>query len=147
MKLIARKPCSFEGKKFYIGDEIPAEYVVSPKEQEKMGVLAVVADGAAPAPASAEVQTVEIEKITINVPVEEGELPLEITREGLQAAVMVMTGKAAEAEPVISEMTDGDALILLHLCDSRKAVKEAAEARAKALNESAADPEESAGEQ
>ena len=143
MKLIARKPCSFGGKKFYIGDEIPVEYVVNPKEQEKMEVLAIVGDGAAPAPVSAEVQTVEAEKITINVPVDEGELQLELTSEGLQAAVAVMTGKAAEAESVISGMTDGDALILLHLCDSRKAVKEAAETRAKALNES----QESAGEQ
>ena len=39
-------------------------------------------------------------------------------------------------------MEDGDALILVHIVDSRKAVKAAAEERAKALNS-----EESAGDQ
>lgn len=52
-KLIAKKPCSFNGKKFFIGNEIPAEYVLNPIAQSKMGVLELVEvestdDGAAP---------------------------------------------------------------------------------------------------
>ena len=39
MKLIAKKPCSFGGKKFFIGDEVPAELVLYPKQQEQFGVL------------------------------------------------------------------------------------------------------------
>ena len=39
MKLIAKKPCSFGGKRFYIGDEIPAALVLDPVRQEKLGVL------------------------------------------------------------------------------------------------------------
>lgn len=47
MKLIARKPCSFGGRKFFIGQEIPAELVTEPGVQERLGVLAVVTDGEA----------------------------------------------------------------------------------------------------
>lgn len=137
MKLIAQKPCGFGGKKFYIGDEIPAEYVLDPKAQEKMGVLVIVGDGTmapvAPAP---------VEAMDVVIHAEEGDLPLSLTKEGLQAVVDVITSKATEAKPIIEEMTDGDALILLHIADNRKEIKTAAENRAKALS-----PEESAGEQ
>lgn len=42
MKLFAKKPCSFCGTQFYIGNEVPLDYVLDPKAQEKMGVLVVV---------------------------------------------------------------------------------------------------------
>lgn len=42
MKLIANRPCSFGGRQFYIGDEIPANLVADAKAQQKMGVLAIV---------------------------------------------------------------------------------------------------------
>lgn len=42
MKLIARKPCSFGGKKYFIGDEIPSEEVIQPKAQERLGVLTIL---------------------------------------------------------------------------------------------------------
>lgn len=38
MRLIAQKPCSFGGNKFFIGEEVPTELVTNPKMQEKMGV-------------------------------------------------------------------------------------------------------------
>lgn len=41
MRLIARKPCRFNGKNFYIGDEIPADAVTDPYSQEKLGVLTI----------------------------------------------------------------------------------------------------------
>ncbi len=44
MRLIANKPCSFGGQKFYIGDEIPENFVVDAKSQEKMGVITIVND-------------------------------------------------------------------------------------------------------
>lgn len=132
MKLIAKKPCGFGGKKFYIGDEIPAEYVLNPKAQEKLGNLVIVNDEAA-APAGA---------MEVVIHAEEGDLPLSLTKEGLQAFVDVLTCKASEAKPIIEQMTDGDALILLHIADNRKEIKTAAENRAKALS-----PEESEGEQ
>lgn len=44
MRLIANKPCSFGGKKFYIGNEIPENFVADAKLQEKMGVITIVND-------------------------------------------------------------------------------------------------------
>lgn len=132
MKLIAKKPCSFGGEKFYIGDEIPAELVLFPKDQEQMGVLAIVEDQEPSTPVLEPWQT-SVETMTVLVHAKEGDLPLDITQEGLQAVVDVLSGVAAEAEAIINEMTDGDALILLHIADNRKAIKTAAENRAKAL--------------
>ncbi len=48
MNLIANKPCSFSGQKFYIGDEIPADLVADAKMQEKLGVIAIVNTEGAP---------------------------------------------------------------------------------------------------
>ncbi len=44
MRLIANKPCSFGGRKFYIGDEIPENLVADSRLQEKMGVITIVND-------------------------------------------------------------------------------------------------------
>lgn len=151
MKLIARKACSFGGKKFYIGDDIPAELVLDPQKQEKMEVLAIVPDDAGTTPPADSVKNRnEIDTMTVVVHAKEGDLPLTLTKEGLQNVVDVLTGKPADAEAVIAQMTDGDALILVHITDSRRAIKVAAEARAQALNEepeNPENPEESAGDQ
>ena len=136
MKLIAQKPCSFGGKRFYIGEEIPAELILNPHAQAKMGVVAIVNDEAAAAslvPAAEETRT-PVDTINVVIHAEEGDMPLNLTAEGLQSVVDVLTGKTADAEPIIQQMNDGDALILLHITDSRKAVKAAAEARAQAIS-------------
>lgn len=46
MRLIAKKPCSYAGKKFFIGDEIPAELVVNIEREEKLGVISAANDEA-----------------------------------------------------------------------------------------------------
>lgn len=132
MELIAKIPCSFGGKKFFIGDTIPEEMVLDPKAQEKRGVLVRVDAQGQP---QSNPQPVGDKNIPILVQVDEGELSLEITKDGMQAIFSVLTGKADVAEPVIGQMTDGDALMLLHMAESRKAVRAAVEARAKALAE------------
>lgn len=131
-RLIALKPCSFGGKKFYIGDEIPAEYVESPERQEKLGALKVVK---VESEVTEVTENVVIPGPTLEIVVQTNgeEMILEPTDSGIQDVFNVLIGKAAAAETIINQMTDGDALILLHLADSRKAVKEAAMARAKAL--------------
>ncbi len=132
MKLIAQKPCSFGGKKFYIDDEIPAELVLSPEEQKKMGVLAIVEDETVTdEPKTGEVK---VDKVTITVHGEAGDAPLNLTMDGLQSVFDVLTAKAADAEPIVQKMTDPDALVLLNLSDSRKSIKAAAEARVQALD-------------
>ena len=131
MKLIAKKRCSFGGKKFYIGDEIPVELVLNPKAQESMGVIAIasdMADNKAP-----EIYPVPAATMNVVVHAEEGDLPLDLTACGLQAIVTVMTSNVDAAEPIVEMMTDNDALMLLHMIDTRKTIKAAAEARAKSL--------------
>lgn len=46
MRVIAKKPCSYGGKKFFIGDEIPAELVVNIEREEKLGVISAANDEA-----------------------------------------------------------------------------------------------------
>lgn len=44
MRLIANKPCSFGGRQFYIGDEIPENLVADARAQDEMGVITIVND-------------------------------------------------------------------------------------------------------
>lgn len=151
MKLIAQKPCSFGGKKFYIGDEIPVEYVLNPTAQANMGIIAIVPDDDTDSDTGSEpgsecektFSNIVIPDVTMSILVstENGVETLEPTDEGIQDIFTVLIGKASDAEAVINQMNDADALILLHMADSRKSVKAAAEARAKALSQ------ESEGEQ
>ena len=139
MKLIAKQPCSFGGKRFYIGDEIPVELVLEPKTQEKYGKLAIVDDEAK--------QPVGVRDVmTLFIHAEEGDLPLDLTQEGLQSVLDILTSNAEDAEPIVKQMTDADALIFLDIADSRKAIKAAAKARAQALME-AQEGAESEGDQ
>ena len=134
MAYVAVKPCTFAGQSFRIGEDIP-DGIVHPGAANnliKMQVIAEAGSGTTTAPAVPEKKTLEIIHLVIQA--EEGNLPLEVTPEGLQAVVNVLTGKAADVEPIITEMVDSDALILLHMTDTRKSIKAAAEARAKALN-------------
>lgn len=152
MKLIAQKPCSFGGKQFYIGDEIPSEYVLNPTAMVNYGVIAIIeendsgADSGNGSESGSECKTfnnIIIPDVTMSILVrtENGVETLEPTDEGIQDIFTVLIGKATEAEAVINQMDDADALILLHMADARKSVKAAAEARAKALSQ------ESEGEQ
>lgn len=130
-RLIALKPCSFGGKKFYIGDEIPEEFVSNPSAQVKLGTIAAV---------EVESEVVIDETIVIPDPTfslvvkkDDEELTLKPTDKGIQDVFNVLIGKTTDAESIINQMNDEDALILLHLSDSRRTVREMAETRAKKL--------------
>ena len=130
-RLIALKPCSFGGKKFYIGDEIPAEFVSNPEAQVKLGTITAV---------EVESEVVIDETIVIPDPTfslivkkDDEELTLKPTDQGIQDVFNVLIGKTTDAESIINQMDDEDALILLHLSDSRRTVREMAETRAKKL--------------
>lgn len=130
MAYTALKPCSFAGNRYKIGEIVPDEVIQPGAEKNlvKMGVLALQ-EGTQPrntAPKAAEI-------VSVSVKTEEGTIPLEITKDGLQGIVDVLTSKVGEAGEAVSQITDNDALILLHLADSRKTIKEAAESRAKEL--------------
>lgn len=144
MKLIAKQPCSFGGKRFYIGDEIPVALVKEPATQEKYGKLAIVNDEADSAVIDSAAGDCNV--MTVVIHAEEGDLPLELTQDGLQAVLDILTSNAEDAEPIVKQMTHGDDLIFLDIADSRKTIKTAAKARAQALME-AQEGEESVGDQ
>ena len=143
MKLIAKQPCSFGGKRFYIGDEIPVELVQEPKTQEKYGKLVIVNDEAQTAPAmdfgdpagDTTVFVVMVEDVAIN-----------LTQEDLQAVVNVLTANADDATSLIKNIDSVDLLFLVNAADSRKTVQAAAKAHAQELAE-AQEGAESEGDQ
>ena len=139
MKLIAKKPCSFGGERFYIGDEIPVELVQNPKTQERYGVLAIVeGDAVTPAPTVTPI-VVSDPVLTICVRVGDEDMDLEPTDDGLQDIFNALISDPDGAIAVINKMTDEDALILIHLAERRATVKKAAKTRAEKLQESAGD--------
>lgn len=151
MKLIAKQPCSFGGKRFYIGDEIPVELVKEPKTQEKYGILAIVEGEAVTPTPTVEATVVSDPVLTITVSVDGEQMDLEPTDDGLQDIFTALIGNTDTAIAVVNKMTDNDALILLHLSDKRvtvqKAVKNRAEQLQKLAEEPAEEPQESEGEQ
>lgn len=150
MKLIAKQPCSFGGKRFYIGDEIPVELVLEPKTQEKYGKLAIVDDEAVPAvmdPAEPGGDVTVVPLVIIG-------REMELAPESIQVVMDVLTANAETAEKLVKQIDSDDILFLLNAADSRKTVQAAAKARAQALVEAqeqalmeAQEGEESAGDQ
>ena len=153
MRLIAKKPCSFGGKKFFIGEEIPVCLVTNPEVQEKLGILAVGKDEGGEAPAVAAgvftqkqvdsmiADAVERWKETkagigeaaiISVYGESGGERLEVaaTVEEIQQVFSIMQLNVDEGIKSIFNVTSENVLILLHAADSRKRMKEAAKKQA-----------------
>ena len=147
--LIAQKPCTFGGKKFFCGDEIPPELIANPKAQEKMGVIAIAGsiDTTTPLP--------QIGDINIPIHAEEGDLVLCVTAEELVVFTDILQIPVSKTEDkqkvadMIQNITSEDLLILLDALDGRKFVKEEAQARAQAISETETtiEPEEQEEEQ
>lgn len=146
MNLIAKKPCSFGGRIFYIGDEIPSEFVVNPKAQEKIGVIAIAASGGAlnESPIAASFGQVEF---TIPINHKNGKMQLSCNEEQIAKVAEIMQMPAGDAKEAIRKVKDEKILIVLNACDSRKAVKDATEAAADHLGVPEETQEESAGEE
>lgn len=140
--IIAKRPCSFEGKNFFIGDEIPDEYVLNPEAMEKMGIVSVVGDKA-----SANMEDVGsvVAEVFFKAPIKKGEKMLEIDVSEAQfletIKTMQMTTKDATAH-IKGNVEDNTVLILLNALDSRSSVKKEAESKALVL----AEMEERAGD-
>lgn len=154
MKLIAKKPCSFGGERFFKGDEIPVDLVLEPKTQERYGTLAILeGDAVTPAPNISPI-VIPDPILTVCVSVDGEEMTLEPTDDGLRDIFNALIGNAESAIAIVNQMEDNDSLILLHLADRRTTVQKAAKARAQVLNEAqeqapteAQEGEESAGDQ
>lgn len=146
MKLIAKKPCSFNGKTFYIGDEIPSEFVINPKAQEKIGVLSIAAGGDDLGEAVAVKASVGQVEFAIPINQQDGKMILHCSEEQICKAAEIMQMKTAEAKEEIKDIKEEKILILLNACDSRKAIKEATEAAAAKLTPEEDMQEERAGD-
>lgn len=143
MKLIAKQPCSFGGKRFYIGEEIPVELVQAPATQEKYGKLAIVNDEVQAAPSMDPGDPAgDIGVVAVTV----GETIINLAPEDIQTILDVLTANAEDAAERIKEIDSMDILFLVNAADSRKTVQAAAKAQAKALSD-AQEGAESEGEQ
>lgn len=132
MDYVAQKPCCFGGRRFRIGDQVPAEVVHAGMAQKlvKMGVIAI--QNPQQCPGQGETPT-RMTGTRILLREEAGDRPLELTGESLQAVFDVLTGNVSQGEVILQQITEPDALLLLQAAASRKTVKEAAQERAKVL--------------
>lgn len=134
MKLIAKKPCSFGGRRFLINDEIPEELVLDASAQEKMGVVAIVPETGA----ALEDCVAKVGEVLFSVPVRKGDetFELDISEPQIRETVeiMQMTQKDATAH-IKGHVGDNTVLILINAMDSRTAVKKEAEIKVKTLAE------------
>lgn len=146
MKLIAKKPCSFGGKAFFINDEIPASVVLNPKQQEDLGVLTIVSDEEV----AAGILETEVPETDFVIPIVKGSdgdtvqamgVPLNIGE--VQEVFSILQMNVEEATKAIEATTSENMLIVIHACDSRTGVKKAAQKRVDNLfstNEGTNDP-------
>ena len=143
MKIIAKKPCNFNGVKYYIGEEIPEHAVKDPKANEVMGVVSIVPEGEHISGFADMVP--QVGEVHFLVPILKGEDSMELPVSETQIAEAVKTLQMSQKDAVAhikDHVEDNTVLIFLNACDSRAAVKKEAETKAKSL----AGLEESAGD-
>lgn len=127
MRLIAKKPCSFGGRQFFVGDEIPTGLVADAKQQEKWGVVSIVAtDGEA----GAYEGTVTISVFGESEGDNEQITAVPATPEEIQQVFTIMQMNADNGAKAVTEVQNENVLILLHAVDSRKTIKDAAKKQA-----------------
>lgn len=121
MRYIARKPCSFGGKKYLIGEDVPADVVLDGKRQVALGTLAAVQDDKTSA-------------ILISL----GEEQISLAPEELQRIFDILQAKSEDAVALLQEEACENVCGVIAVCDSRRAVKTAAN-RSKGDKENADD--------
>lgn len=145
MRLIALKPCSFGGRKYFKGEEIPSKEVINPAVQESQGTLAIVKDEQ-----GMMLETAETGKVTIPV-IRDGEgdvadvLSVHLTERDVQHVFTIMQMTADKAAEAIEKVNTEEILIVLHATDNRSGVKKAAQKRAEQLSSIETDKNESVG--
>lgn len=121
MRYIARKPCSFGGKKYLIGEDVPADVVLDGKRQVALGTLVAVQDDK-----------------TSTILISLGEEQVSLAPEELQRIFDILQAKSEDAVALLQEETCENVCSIIAVCDSRRAVKSAAN-RSKGEKESADD--------
>lgn len=121
MRYIARRPCSFGGKKYLIGEDVPADVVLDGKRQVALGTLAAVQD----------------DKASV-ILIWLGEEQVSLAPEELQRIFDILQAKSEDAVALLQEETRENVCGVIAVCDSRRAVKTAAN-RSKGDKENADD--------
>lgn len=121
MRYIARRLCSFGGKKYLIGEDVPADVVLDGKRQVALGTLTAVQDDKTSA-------------ILISL----GEEQVSLASEELQRIFDILQAKSEDAIALLQEETRENVCSVIAICDSRRAVKTAAN-RSKGEKENADD--------
>ena len=145
MRLIANRPCSYGGGKFFIGDEIPANLVADVAREEKLGVISITNASAGVSDQSgtlfsqeqvdemiqsavAEIKPFESADHGFTVVVKgEGDnaTTVSCSAEDIQAVVDVLQMNADDGTKAIADVKSDSVLILLHALDTRATVKKA----------------------
>ena len=147
MKLIAKKRCSYGGRKFFAGDEIPADIVLNVEREEKLGVISIANDEAGGpeqsgalysqeqvdemmADAVAELKPFDSDNAGFTVTVKgEGDnvTAVSCSAEDIQSVVDVLQMNADDGAKAVANVQSDSVLILLHALDTRATVKKAAQ--------------------
>lgn len=138
MAYVALKPCCFAGQRFKIGECVPDD-LIHPGAVKNLVNMGLIAEQNGTT--KTEPTETKDPSIIVNFHVEEGDMPLELTADGLQSIFDVLASTADEAVPIVKQMTDGNALFLLNQVDGRKSIKTAAMDRAKEINQVGEDDE------
>ncbi len=155
MRLIANKPCSFGGRQFYIGDEIPVDFVADAKMQEKLGVVTIVNDSEmvpGKEPGILCIEDTVLYDGTVVIPVKgdsDGDngqqTAVPATPEEIQQVFSIMQMNAADGAEAVAGVKSENVLILLHAADTRKTIKDAAKKQADNIFFTSGNPNESTG--
>lgn len=147
MKLIAKKRCSYGDRKFFAGDEIPADIVLNVEREEKLGVISIANDEAGVpeqsgalysqeqvdkmmADAVAELKPFDSDNAGFTVTVKgEGDnvTAVSCSAEDIQSVVDVLQMNADDGAKAVANVQSDSVLILLHALDTRATVKKAAQ--------------------
>lgn len=147
MKLIAKKRCSYGGRKFFAGDEIPADIVLNVEREEKLGVISIANDEAGVPEQSgalysqeqvdemiqsavAELKPFDSHNAGFTVTVKgEGDnvTAVSCSAEDIQSVVDVLQMNADDGAKAVANVQSDSVLILLHALDTRATVKKAAQ--------------------
>ncbi len=116
MRLIAKKPCSFGGRQFYIGDEIPEKLVADFRRQEKYGVITIVNDseggsGAQSGPLFTQEQLDKMVAEAVDEAVNNMVEEMEQKQKELQEAADVLQGEGFLPEGTVIIPVKGDSAV------------------------------------
>lgn len=128
MALIAKKPCSFGGKAFFIGEEVPDELVMDAEYQEQLGVISRIAK-------SLMDDMNKPKEPLFSIPIfgADETFGIMLSEKQVQEVVTILQMDTEKAIEAIGKIEEENVLIVAHACDLRSEVKNAAKQRAEAL--------------